>query len=81
MSCRVLNRTAEHFLMNKIFQQATQKNFKRIIGEYMPTAKNRIVADIFVDFGFKQIIQKNDSLLYETAIPVPKMKTFVKFYQ
>jgi FkbH-like protein len=78
MSCRVLNRTAEHFLMNAIIEQTIQKRFKRIIGEYIPTLKNKIVADIFVRFGFNFCIQQDNHQIYEAIIPVASMKTFVK---
>jgi predicted enzyme involved in methoxymalonyl-ACP biosynthesis len=80
MSCRVLNRTVEHFLMNEIFQQATQKNFKRIIGEYIPTAKNGMVKDLFLTFGFKTFetnkVSRNRQLFF-LSLPTTILQTFI----
>jgi FkbH-like protein len=77
MSCRVLNRTAEHFLMNKIFQQATQKNFNRIIGEYMPTEKNGMVKDLFPLFGFERLNSSHESEQFRYIVSNKKLNTFI----
>jgi FkbH-like protein len=76
MSCRVLNRTAEHFLMNAVIELAIQKKFKRIIGEYIPTAKNDMVKDLFLIFGFENYVSENQQLFFLT-LPTTALKTFV----
>jgi FkbH-like protein len=53
MSCRVLNRGMEGFTLNIIMELARENNFKTITGEYLPTAKNTIVKDLYKDLGFK----------------------------
>ena len=50
MSCRVLNRTVEEAVFAWIIEQAKGR---KIIGEYIPTAKNQLVAGLFKRFGFK----------------------------
>lgn len=55
MSCRVLKRGMEHFTLNTIVEYAKQKKFKRIVGEYIPTAKNSMVKDHFAQLGFIQM--------------------------
>ncbi|MDR2346862.1 MAG: hypothetical protein LBE18_12435, partial [Planctomycetaceae bacterium] len=79
MSCRVLNRTAEHFLMNEIIEQATQKNFKQIIGEYIPTAKNNMVKDLFLTFGFDRLNSNSNTELEQFCYIVSnkKLNTFI----
>jgi predicted enzyme involved in methoxymalonyl-ACP biosynthesis len=77
MSCRVLNRTAEHFLMNAIIEQAIQKGFKRIIGEYIPTAKNKMVKDLFLTFGFETCNQNNNHSIFKMTNPTILFPTFV----
>ena len=55
MSCRVLKRTMEAFVVNEMAKAAQAAGVKRIVGEYIPTAKNKMVANLFEAYGFKQI--------------------------
>ena len=57
MSCRVLGRGVEQFLMAWIFEEAKCLGCRRVAGSYVPTAKNGMVRDFFAQFGF----QKNAS--------------------
>ena len=57
MSCRVLKRGMENFVLNQLVEYAKENNFKTIKGEYIPTAKNAMVKDHYMDLGF----QKEDS--------------------
>jgi FkbH-like protein len=77
MSCRVLNRTAEHFLMNAITEQAIQKGFKKIIGEYIPTTKNEMVKELFLMFGFETNYVSENQQLFYLALPTSILKTFI----
>ncbi|WP_321331053.1 HAD-IIIC family phosphatase [uncultured Bacteroides sp.] len=52
MSCRVLKRGMESFTLNTIVSFARQKGFKKIIGEYIPTAKNKMVEEHYTNLGF-----------------------------
>jgi FkbH-like protein len=52
MSCRVLLRGVEQYVMNEVFAFAAQKALKQVIGRYIPTAKNGMVRDFFRDFSF-----------------------------
>jgi FkbH-like protein len=54
MSCRVLQRGVEQFAMNRIFEYARLGGFERVVGRYIPTAKNGMVKDLFRKFGFVQ---------------------------
>lgn len=54
MSCRVLKRGMEHFTLDTIAKYAITKGFKKLIGEYLPTAKNIIVKDHYLNLGFKE---------------------------
>lgn len=55
MSCRVLKRTVEEFIINTIVKTAADNGFRKITGEYIPTAKNKMVADIYEKMGFSRI--------------------------
>ncbi len=54
MSCRVLKRGMEHFVLNTIVNYAKEKEFSTIKGEYIPTAKNEMVKDHYLKLGFQQ---------------------------
>lgn len=52
MSCRVLKRGMENFTLNTMVEQAKAKGYKRIIGEYLPTPKNKMVEEHYLHLGF-----------------------------
>jgi FkbH-like protein len=53
MSCRVLSRGVEQHMMNHVAALAKAKGAKRLVGEYIPSAKNGMVKDFYARFGFK----------------------------
>lgn len=54
MSCRVLKRGMEYFVLNHLVSVATQHGYKTLIGEYIPTAKNELVKDHYLHLGFHE---------------------------
>jgi FkbH-like protein len=59
MSCRVLARGVEHFLMTRVVDLARQNAAKLIRGEYIPTAKNAMVKEFYAQFGFQMVSEKD----------------------
>ena len=55
MSCRVLKRGVEQFLLNHLVGYAKPNGFTRLIGEYIPSAKNGLVCDHYASLGFRQV--------------------------
>ena len=55
MSCRVLKRGMEAFTLNTIVEYAKANGYKKIVGEYIPTAKNAMVADHYAGLGFNPL--------------------------
>lgn len=55
MSCRVLKRGMEIFTLNTMVERAKAAGYKKIIGEYLPTPKNKMVMDHYLNLGFKKI--------------------------
>ncbi len=55
MSCRVLKRGMENFTLNTMVEEAKKKGYKRIIGEYLPTPKNKMVEGHYTSLGFTEI--------------------------
>jgi FkbH-like protein len=52
MSCRVLNRGMENFMLNTIVAFAMERGYRKLKGEYLPTAKNEIVRDHYRNMSF-----------------------------
>lgn len=53
MSCRVLGRGVETAMIAHAIQRAASRQFATVVGEYIPTRKNTMVADLFDRHGFK----------------------------
>ena len=54
MSCRVLKRGMENFALNTIVNFGLNHNFAILKGEYIPTAKNEMVANHYENLGFQK---------------------------
>ncbi len=74
MSCRVLNRGMESFTLNTIVSFARQKGFKKLIGEYIPTTKNKMVENHYTNLGFK-VEASTERNLYSLNTETYKKKT------
>ena len=55
MSCRVLKRGMEHFTLNTMVERAKAAGYKRIVGEYLPTPKNKMVEQHYAGLGFQPV--------------------------
>ncbi len=55
MSCRVLKRGMENFTLNTMVEAAKAKGYRKIIGEYLPTPKNKMVELHYPGLGFSRI--------------------------
>ena len=55
MSCRVIGRTAEQFLFGLLMAEAKQLGHRRLLGEYIPTKKNVLVAELYDQLGFRKL--------------------------
>ena len=61
MSCRVLKRGMEDFTLNAMVAVAKERGYKRIVGEYLPTTKNGMVADHYGKLGFAKVGEADTS--------------------
>ena len=52
MSCRLLGRGVEDFTLNLILAAAKKQGSTRIVGRYIPTSKNAMVANLYSRLGF-----------------------------
>jgi FkbH-like protein len=52
MSCRVLKRGMENFVLNTLVEFAKEAGSASLVGEFIPTLKNEMVKDHYLDLGF-----------------------------
>lgn len=52
MSCRVLKRGMERFVLNSLMSALKEKNIQTLKGEYLKTSKNALVKDHYKQLGF-----------------------------
>jgi FkbH-like protein len=52
MSCRAIGRTVEQHVFNYLIDAAKSQAYSGIIGEFVPTTKNKPVEKLFEDLGF-----------------------------
>jgi FkbH-like protein len=62
MSCRVLERRVEEAVLMVVAQAAKAEGASRLVGTYLPTAKNRMVAEHFKKLGFAYAGQAGEDL-------------------
>lgn len=64
MSCRVLRRGVENFVLNTMVERARQAGCRQIVGEYLPTPKNKMVENHYTDMGFQPTEDKSGRARY-----------------
>ena len=67
MSCRVMGRGLEDTVINQIAVSNRDKA-ERLVGEFIPTAKNIPVKDLYKRLGFTYVESKGDSEFYELQL-------------
>lgn len=55
MSCRVLKRDMEFAMLDRLVERCREQDIKTIRGYYYPTAKNKMVKDLYGRFGFDKV--------------------------
>ena len=75
MSCRVLGRGVERATLNVVAELARELGAHRLIGEYIPSDRNRVVADHYGKLGFRLLTETGN----ETARSVLDLDDFMAF--
>lgn len=60
MSCRVLGRKMEGFMFSELVSAARRTGARTVVGEYVPTAKNALVKDMYTTLGFVKSKGENE---------------------
>jgi FkbH-like protein len=69
MSCRVLTRGVEEYLMNHVVEQARGWSLSTITASYIPTAKNAMVKNFYARFDFRKVAEHADGRI-DWMLPV-----------
>ena len=60
MSCRVLTRGVEEYLMNHLLEEAKRSGLSTVAASYIPTSKNGMVKEFYARFGFERRVEHSD---------------------
>ena len=55
MSCRVLKREMEFAMFDALVEECQMRGIRKIVGVYIPSKKNSIVADHYANLGFTRV--------------------------
>lgn len=76
MSCRVLKRGMEEYIINRVIAAAKEAGAEYVIGEYLPTPKNSMVADIYTRMGFTPMEDRSGCFIISCDGFAP-LKTYI----
>jgi FkbH-like protein len=74
MSCRILGRNLEGWVLKKSLDECKKKGFKYLVSEYLPTIKNKMVKDFTKKNNFLQI--ENNKIFFKTFLKNKKNITY-----
>lgn len=60
MSCRVFGRQLEDEALNVAAECAARSGIGRLVAEFVPTAKNKVIADLYERLGFSCLERRDD---------------------
>ncbi len=79
MSCRVIGRTVEQFSWAKFLDAARLRGYRRVVGEYLPTAKNAQVAELYDQLGLPVVEGGGEGKVYAATLEtLPEPNHFVR---
>lgn len=65
MSCRVLGRRVEEAMLQQIVSSAAQRGIRILLGRYIPTSKNGMVAEHYPKLGFKLSSESSSEIVWQ----------------
>lgn len=78
MSCRVIGRSVEQFVLRELATRAVERGYRQLLGEYIPTKKNALVARMYDDLGFARTSSVDGTSAYRLELPAAALpRTFV----
>ena len=55
LSCRILGRRIEEAFFIEILDFLQENNFKKVVGEYIPSQKNQMTKNFYANFNFSEV--------------------------
>ena len=73
MSCRVLGRSVEQMVLRELILAARERGIERLVGRYIPSGRNAMVADHYATLGFSRHGDAPDGRTWvlDVALPEP----------
>ncbi|NTW69007.1 MAG: HAD-IIIC family phosphatase [Chlorobiaceae bacterium] len=71
MSCRVLGRHMEKYMLATLLIEAVKEGVTEVFGEYIHTAKNSLVQNMFLDLGFQPGDRSNCFVFHINDLVLP----------
>jgi FkbH-like protein len=73
MSCRVLGRSVEQMVLRELILAARERGIERLVGRYIPSGRNAMVADHYATLGFSPDGDAPDGKTWvlDAALPEP----------
>jgi FkbH-like protein len=68
MSCRVLGRSVEQMVLRELLLAARRRGIERLVGRYIPSGRNAMVADHYATLGFSR---DGDDWVLDVGSPEP----------
>lgn len=69
LSCRVFSRSAEAFILRALIVWARELGVSTLVGEYLASARNAVVADLYARLGFVPL--SDDGRLWQRNLAAP----------
>jgi FkbH-like protein len=76
MSCRILGRHFEAWLLNEIVKKAKERGSDRILTEFVDSGKNSLAKDFLKNYGFKSANLKKDNIPKNLSLDKVKGELF-----
>ena len=68
MSCRVFKRNLEQAMMDEFVRRCAARGIKKIVGRYLPTAKNLLVKEIYGAMGFEKVSENDAETVFSLEV-------------
>ena len=78
MSCRVLGRRMEDYMAGVLLRAAQAEGAAAVCGEYVPTEKNALVADLYPRLGFEPVPGQPSQFVFDVRRQLPPACAFIQ---
>lgn len=81
MSCRVFSRGVEDFIFEKLYYIVKKQSQEKLIGKYIATPKNKIIANLYGRFGgvsIKTILKEELQWQFNLSKPIQTNEIYIK---